>query len=86
MITGKNITKHEFIGLEVEIKEAKNKDLVGLKGKVVDETKTLLVLDTSKGEKKVLKEGITLKIRLENEVVEVDGKVLVGKPEERMKK
>jgi len=86
MITGKNIIKHELIGIEVEITKAKNEDLVGLKGKVVDETRNLLVLDTSKGEKKVMKEGITLKIKLENEVIEVDGQVLVGRPEERIKK
>jgi len=83
MITPKNIKKHELIGLDVEVIDAKNKSLVGLKGKVVDETRNTIVLE---GEKKVMKKGATFKIRLENGSVEVDGDVLVGRPEERIKK
>ena len=86
MINPKNIKKHELIGLEVKVEEALNKDLIGLKGKVVDETKSLLIISTDKGEKRVLKAGITLKIRLEKEWVLIEGKVLVGRPEDRIKK
>ncbi|MBT3984751.1 ribonuclease P protein component 1 [archaeon] len=86
MITSNNIKKHELIGLDVEVVDSINKDLCGLKGKVVDETRNLIVLATNKGEKKVLKKDATFMFKLENEKVEVDGKVLVGRPEERLKK
>jgi len=86
MITAKNLKKHELIGLEAEVMASNNKDLIGLKGKVVDETRNLIVLATDKGERKILKKEITLKIKIEKEEVQVDGKVLVGKPEERIKK
>jgi len=86
MITSKNIKKHELIGLDVEVVQAKNQSLVGLNGKVVDETRNLLVIETKDGEKKVLKENTTFKFTLEKEAVEVDGLVLVGQSEDRIKK
>ncbi len=86
MITSNNLKKHELIGLDVEVVDSTNKDLCGLKGKVVDETRSLIVLATNKGEKKILKKDATFMFKLENEKVEVDGKVLVGRPEERLKK
>jgi ribonuclease P protein subunit POP4 len=86
MITAKNLKKHELIGLEAEVITSNNKDLLGLKGKVVDETRNLIVLATEKGEKKILKKEVTLKIKINEEEIQVDGNVLVGKPEERIKK
>jgi ribonuclease P protein subunit POP4 len=86
MITAKNLKKHELIGLEAEVMASNNKDLIGLKGKVVDETRNLIVLATDKGEKKILKKDVTLMIKINDEKIRVDGLVLVGKPEERIKK
>ncbi|MAG78085.1 ribonuclease P protein component 1 [archaeon] len=86
MITAKNLKKHELIGLEAEIITSNNEDLVGLKGKIVDETRNLIVLETKKGEKKILKKEATFKIKIQDEEVRVDGNVLVGRPEERIKK
>ena len=81
-----DITRHELIGLNIEIIEAKNKALVGLKGKVIDETKSLLLVQTKKGEKKVLKDQATLRMKVNNKKIQLDGKLLVGKPEDRLKK
>ena len=86
LITAKNVLKHELIGLKVEVVESKNKSLVGLKGKIVDETKNMLVIETSKGEKKVIKSQCTFKIFIPKGAVEVDGRLLVGRPEKRIKK
>ncbi len=86
MITPKNVLRHELIGLKVEITKSKNKSLVGLKGKIVDETQNMLVIKTEKGEKKVIKKGCTFKIHIPKKVVEVEGLLLVGKPEKRIKK
>jgi len=82
----KDITKHELIGLNTEIVEAKNKALVGLKGKIIDETKNLFLIQTKKGEKKVLKDQITMNLKVKDKKVQIEGKELVGQPEDRLKK
>ncbi len=86
MIRPENLVRHELIGLRVEVLRARNKSLIGIKGKVVDETKNLLVIETKKGEKKVLKEEAIFKFTLPSgQKVIVNGKLLVARPEERVK-
>ncbi len=48
--------------MRIEIVDAQNKNLLGLSGKIIDETKNILVLETQKGIKKLIKSQITLKI------------------------
>jgi ribonuclease P protein subunit POP4 len=87
MITEKNLVRHELIGLEVEIRKSSNKNQIGIKGRVVDETYNMLVIETEKGEKKVEKKSCVFAFKLPNEKkVEVEGWVLVGRPEDRIKK
>jgi len=52
-----------LIGSNIEITESKNKTLVGLKGKVIDQTRNTITLETKKGIKKI----ITLHIKIKNE-------------------
>jgi len=47
--------KNLKIGSNIEIKESKNKSLIGLKGKVIDETKNMFTIETQKGIKKIMK-------------------------------
>lgn len=82
----KNILKEELIGLEVEVIDSKNKSLKGLKGKIVDETKFLLYIETLKGIKKVLKEQAIFKLPYRGKKLAVEGKLLIGRPYERLKK
>lgn len=81
-----NILKHELIGLGVEVVVADNKSLVGIKGTVVDETKNTLVIETVKGEKIVMKGSVELKLKIDGEEIIINGKNLVGRPEDRIKK
>ena len=46
----------------------------------------MLTIETKKGEKKIIKKECTLRIKLNKEIVEVDGALLVGRPEKRIKK
>lgn len=86
-ITPQNLVRHELIGLKVRIKQSKNKSQVGLRGKVVDETFKTLRLETSKGEKNIPKDIAIFIFTLSNGTkVQVDGKVLIGRPEDRIKK
>ncbi|MDP4012766.1 MAG: ribonuclease P protein subunit [Candidatus Nanoarchaeia archaeon] len=82
----KEYRKYGLIGRNIEIVEAKNKSLVGLKGKVVDETKNTLIIETKDREKSVLKEQVKLLINFKKEKIKADGKIFVGRPEERIKK
>ncbi|MGC8993564.1 MAG: ribonuclease P protein component 1 [Candidatus Aenigmatarchaeota archaeon] len=87
MITEKNLVRHELIGLEVEVKKSTNKYQEGIKGRVVDETYNMLVIETPKGEKKIEKKSCIFIFKLPSgKRVEVDGKLLVGRPENRIKK
>ncbi len=87
-INPKNILRHELIGLQAEVVEAQNPYLVGIKGIVLDETKNTLVIGEPGGERKtVLKFQAVFRFILpDGTKVLVDGKYLVGRPEERLKK
>lgn len=78
--------KAELIGLDIEIVDAKNKSLIGLKGKIVDETKNTFIIEVQGKEKKLLKDQVTLIIHFEKEKVKAEGKLFLGRPEERIKK
>lgn len=71
--------KKELIGEEIEITDSKNKTLIGIKGKIVEETKNTLTLNDGK---KILKSHVSIKIG--DKIV--DGKTIQKKPEDRIKK
>ena len=79
----KDVTKYEFIGEKLEVIESKNKDLVGVRGKVINETRNMFELDNGK---KLVKNQSVFDISIGKEVFRVDGKLLVGRPEDRIKK
>ncbi len=86
MITPQNVVKHELIGLHAEVVNSKNKADVGIKGKIVDESHHTINIETGRGEKKLFKKNITLKLKLpSSQEVEVDGEVLEAKPWDRIK-
>lgn len=86
----KEVLRSELISEEIEILKSKNKSLIGLKGKIVDETKNLLVVETKKAnklvEKKILKAHVTIKMSYKGKNYVVDGKLLLARPWERIKK
>ncbi len=86
-ITPSNLVRHELIGLHVKIVSAKNPSNIGVEGKVVNETYKTLVIEHKKKEKTVFKDGVTIIFTLPNkQKVEVDGKLLVARPWDRIKK
>ena len=73
----------ELIGEHVSVIHSNNKSLIGMVGKVVDETKMTLVIETEKGSKVLLKSSITIKMGRTGKVLE--GTRLLKRPEERIK-
>ncbi|MBU0762578.1 MAG: ribonuclease P protein subunit [Candidatus Altiarchaeota archaeon] len=83
MITPYNLLRHELIGLKVC---AKTKG-AEVQGQVEAESAKTLKVKTEKGMKTLVKQGATFAFALpENAVVEVDGRLLVGRPADRIKK
>lgn len=78
--------KAEFIGSYMEVIDSKNKSLIGIKGKVIDETKNTFTIKTKEKMKKIAKNQVVLKVDFLSGEVEIDGKLLVGRSEDRLKK
>jgi ribonuclease P protein subunit POP4 len=83
-----SIVQHEFIGLEAKVVKNSNPDVVGIMGKVVDETRNTFTISLNDGEKKVvIKDTAVFEFVMpDGTVVEMDGKVVMGRPEDRLKK
>ncbi len=82
-----NLVRHELIGLKVEIVKCTNKQNIGLKGTVIDETYNIIKIETKDGKKSIPKNITVFKFTLPNgKNVKVDGKLLVSRPEDRIKK
>jgi ribonuclease P protein subunit POP4 len=86
MITPKNILRHELIGLDVEITGSSDPTLKDLKGRIVDETKKTLKIEACDSRKIIPKNICTFRFKLESDLVEVSGKALLGRPQDRIKK
>jgi len=87
-ITPHNIVRHELCGLNAKIKDSTDASHKGLIGKVIDETYNTIKIEAKGGKEKVIPKSNTVFIfTLPNKVkVMVDGKVLIGRPEDRIKK
>ncbi len=87
MITPENLVRHELVGLPVKIVKSTNPVNVGIEGKVVDESRNTITVETSKGSKNFVKDQCTFSFRLPSgDRVIVDGRVLIARPEDRIKK
>jgi ribonuclease P protein subunit POP4 len=81
------ILQHEFIGLKAKVVRSPNSDYVGLEGKVIDETRNTLVILHGNERKTVVKEVAVFYFTMpDGTVVEIDGKAIVGRPEDRVKR
>ena len=83
-----NIAQQELIGLRAEVEASSNRDVKGLCGVVVDETRNMLVIvDEERKEKRIPKGGNTFVFTVNRGVqVRVKGNMLVSRPEDRIKK
>lgn len=78
----KRIITQELIGCTATVLASPNKNLVGLAGTIVDETKNTFTLETKEGTKMVQKSKNTFALIINNQTVEVDGSSLIRKTEE----
>ena len=81
------IVQRELIGLNAEVVRSSNPSCVGISGKVVDETRNTLLIGHQNKRKTVIKNTAVFHFTMpDGTVVEINGKVIVGRPEDRVKK
>jgi len=82
-----DIIRGELIGLDAKIAKSTNQSLVRLKGTISNETRNTIVLLRDGKEKSIVKDTSFFRFSLQDgTVMEIDGKILVGRPEDRVKK
>ncbi len=73
---------NEFIGFTLEVADSKNSSLIGKKGKIIDETKYLIIIEQANDNiVKILKSGTTFIINEKK----VNGDKIIKRPEDRIK-
>ena len=76
------ISEYDLIGQEGTISESKNKEIIGLKGKVIMETKNMIILNTDNGRKNIPKD--ICQFSNSQGLLETDSTKLNKRPHERM--
>ncbi len=85
MITLENIHMHELVGLKTIISNSPNKQIIGLNGTVVDETKSMFVINTKKGFKMIPKKHNTWKFHINNNETTLLGTLFEKRSFDRLK-
>src|SRR3954468_14928038 len=83
MITNKNLSSHEIVGLTLKIEQTGDRTLTNLSGKVVLETKNMISIKTDNGIKHIAKTAAkTIRMQLPSGICFISGSVLKGRPED----
>ena len=80
-----NLRKHELIGRDVEVVGAQDPTIVGVRGRIVDETRNMLRIDAAGTDKWVPKHGSRFRFPAVGGA-EVAGDDILYRPEDRIKK
>jgi ribonuclease P protein subunit POP4 len=82
-----DITRYEFIGTEAEVSKSKHPSYIGISGKIINETRNTLTILHEGKRKRVIKGSAVFHFKFsDGTVVEIDGKLLAGRPEDRFKR
>ena len=82
-----DVISSEFIGTEAEVSKSTHPSYVGISGKIIDETRNTLTILHEGKRKIVVKDSAVFHFKFsDGTIVEIDGKILVGRPEDRLKK
>ena len=82
-----NIIQDEFIGIESRVTKSSNFDSVGITGKIINETRNTFTILQNNRKKVVIKDtSIFNFVMPDNTIIEMDGKAIIGRPEDRIKK
>jgi len=74
----------EFIGLRTEIIKSTNKQIIGQKGTIMNETKNMFLLKTKFGLKHMPKDTNTWKFSIDSNEIIIDGDLLTKRSYDRL--
>jgi ribonuclease P protein subunit POP4 len=81
------IVRCELIGTEARIAQSTHPGYRGLAGRIIDETRNTFTVLGENGRKIVVKNSNIFHFKFsDGAVVEIEGNLLVGRPEDRLKK
>jgi len=87
VLTPINLIKHELIGLHAKVVKSTNASNEGVEGRIVDESYRTITIESNGKDKKIFKENVVLIVELpDRKKVQVEGKLLLARPWERIKK
>ena len=87
MIVTPDIIREEFIGTTGAVASSPHRGYLGICGEVLNETKNTFSIKQNGKTRQVVKDQAVFQFKFsDGTVVEIDGKLLVGKPEDRLKK
>ena len=72
----------DLIGQEVTISDSKNNEIIGINGKIIMETKNMVVMNTKNGKRSIPKNICQLSNN--GEVIQTDSTKLKKRPHERL--
>ena len=72
----------DLIGQEVTISDSKNNEIIGINGKIIMETKNMIIINTKNGKRNIPKNICQLSIN--GEVIQIDSTKLNKRPHERL--
>jgi ribonuclease P protein subunit POP4 len=85
-LNNKTIVLHELIGLDCRIMKSSDPSQKGISGRVIDETKNTLILETPQGIKRVVKKISLFRFRSGKESFLVEGEEINFRSHERIEK
>jgi len=89
MVNGRNLARHELIGLTVTVVRSTDPSIGGAEGSVVDETRNSMVIRRRSDGKSIMigKAGCVFRFLLpDGSGAEIDGDRIMFRPEDRVKR
>lgn len=81
------IVQQELIGLNAKVVRSSHPGYVGIAGRVLDETRNTIIIVHENKKKIIIKSTAVFNFTMpDGTIVEIDGKAIVGRPENRIKK
>jgi len=82
-----DIIRCEFIGTKAKVAKSNHSGYVGICGKVIDESRNTFTIFHEGKRKTVVKDSAVFHFGFsDGTIVEIDGKLLVGRPGDRLKR
>lgn len=82
-----DIVREEFVGTNTAVVSSSHAGYIGLNGEVRDETRNTFLIEQHSKMKRIVKDQAVFQFQFsDGTIIEIDGKLLVGKPEDRLKK